>query len=125
MALKALKGLIDPDGNCWDPVQHQVQCVIILFASSPTHAVPMSHSCMEHSLHLAVGHVLSHITPMHTEKKHHARKYSEDDKSSPNISASNDGSAIILHALHKLLGLIKQVCVIHRIYYLHLYIFQI
>ena len=84
-----------------------------------TSSALMYHSCMEHSLHLAVGHALSCITPMHTMKKHSAGKDNKEDGSSAGIVASNNGSAIISHALRKLLGLIKQVHVLHHIYYIH------
>ena len=67
---------------------------------------------MEHTLHLVVGHVLSRITPMHTERTRKARIDDEDDNTSDDAAASNDGSAIISHGLHKLLGLIKQVRVV-------------
>ena len=86
-----------------------------IFASS----VLMYHSCMEHSLHLAAGHALSCITPMHTTKKHSAGKDNKEDGSSAGVVASDNGSAIISHALCKLLGLIKQVRVLHHIYYIH------
>ncbi len=70
---------------------------------------------MEHTLHLAAGHVLSRITPMHTERTRKARIDDKNDNSSDGTAASDDGSAIISHGLCKLLGLIKQVRVILRI----------
>ena len=48
------------------------------------------------------------IITMHTTKKHSARKDNKEDGSSAGIVASDNGSAIISHALRKLLGLIKQ-----------------
>lgn len=69
---------------------------------------------MEHALHLAVGHVLSHVTPV-TGKTHGA----DDDNESLVGIALDDSGAIISHALRKLLGLIKQVCLIDRIYYIY------
>jgi hypothetical protein len=70
---------------------------------------------MEHTLHLAVGHVLSRITPTHTERMCKARIDDKDNNTSDGAAASNDGSTIISHGLYKLLGLIKQVRVILRI----------
>ena len=70
---------------------------------------------MEHCLHLAAGHVLSSITLMHTETPHKARNESNNDKDDDTLdeaASSDECSAIIRHGLHKLLGLIKQVCVI-------------
>ncbi len=58
---------------------------------------------MEHLLHLAVGHVLSHITPMQTEQTHGARKDDKDDK----ISVGEECSTIISYSLQKMLGLIN------------------
>jgi hypothetical protein len=69
---------------------------------------------MEHSLHLAAGHVLSRITP--------ARKAiidDEDDDTSAGAASSDECGANISHGLRKLLGLIKQVCVIHCICSIH------
>jgi hypothetical protein len=67
---------------------------------------------MEHSLHLAAGHVLSSITLMHTETLRKARNESNDDKNddmSDDAASSDECSAIITNGLRKLLGLIKQV----------------
>jgi hypothetical protein len=72
---------------------------------------------MEHSLHLAVGHVLSHVTPVHTGKTHVGK---DDDNESLAGVVSDDSTAIISHALRKLLGLIKQVRLIEHIYYIEL-----
>lgn len=73
---------------------------------------------MEHSLHLGVGHILSHIIPVHTKKIYGAEKVSNDDESTRGMT-SDDTSTITPHALHKLLELIKQVFLIHLIYYIH------
>jgi hypothetical protein len=72
---------------------------------------------MEHSLHLGVGHILSHIVPVRTKKTHSAGKVSDDDESTRGIT-SDDSSTVTAHALHKLLELIKQVFLIHLIYYI-------
>jgi hypothetical protein len=69
---------------------------------------------MEHSLHLAAGHVLSRITPAHK-----ARIDDEDDNTSAGAASSDECGTNISHGLRKLLGLIKQVCVIHRICSIH------
>ena len=69
---------------------------------------------MEHSLHLAVGHVLSRITPMQTKTRGVGNN---NDDNESEAAASDDSSAIISHALRKLLGLIKQVRLILHIYY--------
>jgi hypothetical protein len=114
-ALRELKNYIDQDGDCWDPVECQVQYAMILFASSPTH---LYYSCMEHSLHLGVGHILSCIIPVCTKKTHGAEKDSDDDESDRGFT-SDDSSTITPHALYKLLELIKQVYLIHHIYYIH------
>ena len=66
---------------------------------------------MEHSLHLAAGHVLSHITPVQTEQMRGARKDDENDET----SVGEECSAIISHGLRKMLGLINQVYIICRI----------
>ncbi len=112
MALKALKDHLDPGGDRWDPVQHRVQCAIVflkLFRQLISY-----RSCMEHLLHLAAGHVLSHITLAHK-----ARINDENDETSAGTATSNECSANISQGLCKLLGLIKQVCVIHRICSIH------
>ncbi len=72
-------------------------------------------SCMEHSLHLAAGHVLSCITLVHTEITRKATNDEENDETSAGSATSDECSAIIATGLRKLLGLIKQVCIIHRI----------
>jgi len=72
---------------------------------------------MEHSLHLTVGHVLSRITPVQTKTR--GARNDNDDNESEVAVASDDSSTIISHALRKLLGLIKQVHLIHHIYYIH------
>jgi hypothetical protein len=69
---------------------------------------------MEHLLHLAVGHVLSCITPARK-----ARINDEDDDTSAGTVSSDECGANISHGLRKLLGLIKQVCVIHHICSIH------
>ncbi len=65
---------------------------------------------MEHSLHLAAGHVLSHILPAETGKIHGAGagNGNRDGESSEDAS-SDDSGAIISGALRKLMSLIKQV----------------
>ena len=88
---------------------------MVLFASPLTH---LYHSCMEHSLHLGVGHILSHIIPVHTKKTHVAGKNTDDDKSDGGVP-SDDSSTITPHVLYKLLELIKQIYLIHHIYYTH------
>jgi hypothetical protein len=73
---------------------------------------------MEHVLHLAAGHVLSHIAPVRTEKTHGARN--NDDNNNNNndketyagAASSNNCSTMISNAIHKMLGLIKQVSLI-------------
>ena len=77
---------------------------------------------MEHSLHLAAGHVLSRITPVHTENMPAARNDEldeSDDETSAGTATSDEGSAIISHALRKLLGFITQVHILYRICYIH------
>ena len=74
---------------------------------------------MEHSLHLAAGHVLSHITPVDAEKTCEARDDDDDDDNETSVGAtSNDHSGIISNTLCKLLGLIKQVHLITRVRYI-------
>ncbi len=77
---------------------------------------------MEHLLHLAVGHVLSRITPVHTENMPAARKDESDesdDKTSTGTATSDEGSTVLSQALHKLLGLITQVCILYHVCYIH------
>ena len=96
-------------------VEFSVQTIYLLFCQLISY-----HSCMEHSLHLVVGHVLSCITPVHTRKPHRARNDDGDDDDKSVGSATDDeASAILSHALRKLLGLIKQVCVIHHVCYIN------
>ena len=114
-ALRELKNYIDQDGDRWNPVEHQVRYAMVLFARSPTH---LYHSCMEHSLHLGVGHILSHIIPVRTNRTHGAGKVSNDNESNGGVT-SDDSSTVTPHALYKLLELIKQVYLIHHIYYIH------
>ena len=62
---------------------------------------------MEHSLHLGVGHILSHIVPVRTNRTHGARKVSDDDES--NGGVTSDGSSTITpHALYKLLEVLNR-----------------
>ena len=68
---------------------------------------------MEHSMNLAVGHFLSHVTPMHTAS---AARDNDDDGSAEDAAPSDDSSAIISNALRKLLTLIKQVRLVHHIF---------
>jgi len=115
-ALRELKDYIDPDGDRWEPVQRRVRCAVCLFfACSPAHSY---QSCMEHALHLAAGHVLSRITPVDTQT-HDATKDDKGDKSLAGVAGSDDPTAIVSNALCKLLGLIKQVCRLHCIYYIY------
>ncbi len=72
---------------------------------------------MEHSLHLGVGHVLSRITTMDARKTRGAGNDNEGDESD---DESDDGYGDVLSgALRKLLGLIKQVCLIHYHYQIY------
>jgi len=71
---------------------------------------------MEHSINLAVGHFLSHITPMHTTS---AAKDNDNDNSVEDAAPSNDSSTIISNSLCKLLTLIKQVHPVHHIFCSH------
>jgi len=68
---------------------------------------------MEHSINLAVGHFLSHITPVHTAS---AAKDNDDDDSAEDAAPSDDSSAVISNSLRKLLTLIKQVRLVHHIF---------
>jgi hypothetical protein len=77
---------------------------------------------MEHLLHLAAGHVLSHITPVYTEMTCKATNNEENDETSAGGATSDECSPIIATGLQKLLGLIKQVCIIchlckHSVYH--------
>ena len=76
---------------------------------------------MEHSLHLAVGHVLLRITPVHTNMPAARKDKSDksDDETSAGAATSDEGSAVISHALRKLLGFITQVRILYRICYIH------
>jgi hypothetical protein len=73
---------------------------------------------MEHALHLAAGHVLSHITPVRTEKTRRARNDDDDDNDNDDeetyagAASSDNCSTVISNAVHKMLGLIKQVSLI-------------
>jgi hypothetical protein len=69
------------------------------------------HRCMEHSLHLAAAHVLSHVFPTGTRNIHGmgAGNGDGDGESSEYISDDDSGVAITSGALRKLTGLIKQV----------------
>ncbi len=79
---------------------------------------------MEHMLHLAAGHVLSHITPVCTEKTCGARNDDNDDDDNDNdetyagTASSDNCSSIISNAVRKMLGLIKQVSLIHHVCYI-------
>jgi hypothetical protein len=72
---------------------------------------------MEHALNLAAGHVISHIVPIKPGKTHRAGASDDnkDNESSENDS-DDDSGPTISDALRKLMGLIKQVCRIDRIY---------
>ena len=88
-------------------VEFGAQTIYLLFRQLISY-----RSCMEHSLHLAAGHVLSCITPVHTRKPHRARNDDgDDDDESVGGATDDEASAVLSHALRKLLGLIKQVCV--------------
>jgi len=78
---------------------------MVLFAHLQTHSC---HSCIEHALHLAAGHLLSNVTPIHIGETHGA---CNDDKGDELLGddASSDDSVITPGALRKLMGLIKQV----------------
>jgi hypothetical protein len=74
---------------------------------------------MEHSLHLAAGHILSTITSVDAEKTHKARDDNDDDgddddnddndEFSAGAATFDDCSASLSDALRKLLGLIVQI----------------
>jgi hypothetical protein len=72
---------------------------------------------MEHSLHLAVGHILSTITSVDAEKTHKARDDDDDNgddndndnEFSAGAATFDDCSASLSDALRKLLGLIVQI----------------
>ncbi len=64
---------------------------------------------MEHSLHVAVGHILSHITQVDAEKMRKAGDKDEDDESWAAAATSDNCSGILSHALQKLLRLIIQI----------------
>ena len=65
---------------------------------------------MEHSLHVAVGHILSSITPVDAEKMCKADDNDDDDDEFLAGTATfDDCSAMLSHALQKLLGLIVQI----------------
>ena len=68
-----------------------------------------SCSCMEHSLHVAVGHILSSITPVDAEKTRKADDDDDDDEFLAGAATFDDCSAMLSHALRKLLGLIVQI----------------
>jgi len=71
---------------------------------------------MEHSINLAVGHFLSHVTPVHTTS---AAKDNDDDDLAEDTAPSDDSSAIISNSLRKLLTLIKQVRLVCHIFCSH------
>jgi hypothetical protein len=65
---------------------------------------------MEHSLHVAVGHILSSITPVNAEKTCKAdNNNNNNDEFLAGTATFDDCSAMLLHALRKLLGLIVQI----------------
>jgi len=64
---------------------------------------------MEHSLHVAVGHILSSITPVDAEKTRKADDDDNDDEFSAGTATFDNCSAMLSHALRKLLGLIVQI----------------
>jgi hypothetical protein len=65
---------------------------------------------MEHSLHVAVGHILSSITPVDAKKMCKADDDDDDDDEfSAGAATFDDCSAMLSHALRKLLGLIVQI----------------
>ena len=76
------------------------------------HQLISSCSCMEHSLHVAVGHILSSITPVDAEKTRKADDNDNDndnDEFSAGAATFDNCSAMLSHALRKLLGLIVQI----------------
>jgi hypothetical protein len=64
---------------------------------------------MEHSLHVAVGHILSSITPVNAEKTRKADDNNNNNEFSAGAATFDDCSAMLSHALRKLLGLIVQI----------------
>jgi len=68
---------------------------------------------MEHSLNLAVGHLLSHVLPVHTAS---AARDNDDDELVEGAPPSDNASTVISHALHKLLGVIKQVRLVYHFF---------
>ena len=75
----------------------------------PVHQLMQYYRCMEHSLHLGAGHVLLHIIPVPTRKTNNTRNEDEDDGLSSDNSSTDESGAITPGALHKMMGLIKQV----------------
>jgi len=75
----------------------------------PVRQLMQCYRCMEHSLHLGAGHVLSHIVPVPTRKTNDTRNEDEDDGLSSDDSSTDESGAITPGALHKMMGLIKQV----------------
>ena len=51
----------------------------------PVHQLMQYYRCMEHSLHLRAGHVLSHIVPVPTRKTNNTRNEDEDDGLSSDV----------------------------------------
>src|SRR5260221_12175689 len=68
---------------------------------------------MEHSLNLGVSHILSRITPVQRGKTHDTENDNEDDDIEELSAGDAPSEDSISSALHKLLGLIKQVRRIH------------
>jgi hypothetical protein len=64
---------------------------------------------MEHSLHVAVGHILSSITPVDAEKTLKADDNDNDNEFSAGTAMFDNCSTMLSHALWKLLGLIVQI----------------
>ena len=60
-------------------------------------------------MHVAVGHILSSITPVDAEKTRKADDDDDDDEFSAGAATFDDCSAMLSHALRKLLGLIVQI----------------
>ena len=73
------------------------------------HQLISSCSCMEHSLHVAAGHILLYITQVNAKKMRKARDKDEDDESWAATAMSDNCSSILSHALQKLLRLIVQI----------------
>ena len=67
------------------------------------------HRCMEHSLHLAVSHILSCVSPAPAAKKTSTGIDNEDDELSADDASADDNGRVIPGALRKMLELIKQV----------------